>query len=99
MTAFQRDRIREVYKKKYPSIFDNTKDNQDFLRFIADETPDLKILVDTSTTTIQATEDDTLPIRQMEGEPQSPGPSQPTSSRNFGQSGESKFGSSAHEMC
>ena len=41
---------------------------------------DLKILKDTSTTT-SPTEDETIPLR----EPQSSGPSQPTSSRNLDQ--------------
>jgi hypothetical protein len=102
MAAFQRERIRDVYKKKYPKIFDGTStitDDHDLLRFLADDIIDLKILVDTSTTAIQATEDDTVPLRPIEGEPPSPGPSQSTSSGNSGQFVESRFVPSAYDMC
>jgi len=94
MAAFQREEIRDVFKKKYPGVFKFGKktDNHDLLRFIANEIADLKILVDSS----QASED--VPLRPMEEEPQSqPGSSQPTS-RGLGQSGEIKFVPSAYEM-
>ena len=58
MAAFQRDSIREVYKKKYPHIFNNintTKFNRGLQRFITDELIDLNIFEDTLTATHQVT--------------------------------------------
>ena len=113
MAAFQRDKIRDVYREKYPDIFGNntsrvvaqesaldpptdvtTRDlnyGLQIVRFIADEIADLKILMDTS----RASEDDT---RLME-EGLLPGPAQPISSRNLGQSGETRFVPTAYKMC
>ncbi len=96
MNAFQRDRIQEVYKEKYPHLFENTntiKDNHDLLRFIADEVIDLRIFKDMPTATRQATGNETIPlVHRMVGEPQSPG-------RNSRQAWESEFDPyAAYEM-